>query len=447
MVWASSWCVSVSLDDLRGFARDCDPLVALNDGDPRYVQLDCGTEVRGDVACIDRLLRTITLSENESCQLFTGFPGTGKTTELKRLEAKLGASKDSPTHVVYIDFEDYVDRYAPISITDVLRVIAYRMDYEATVAERKDPEKSPGYLQRFFTYLTQTNAELKELSFEAYGASLMLEIKNNPSFRQKVESALKDRFQLFAKQARDMMSEAVVRLRKAPGVAAARVVVIVDGLEKLTPLRESDRDAMETSVETLFLTHRSELHLPSCHAIYTFPLWLRYRSAQLGSSYEREPLVLPMIKVRSRDGSPYEPGVSKMLELVEKRINTRAIFGSDPESALRPLVEASGGYPRDLLRMVRTLLTDVINFPAKPNQISRVIRDLKRSYEDTVLGSHKETLRRVAETHQLPNDDVDQLAQFGYLLERWLILAYRNGEEWYDVHPLVREALVAPPNG
>lgn len=439
--------MSVALDDLRRFARDCDPLVALKDGDPRYVQLDGETEVRGDVACIDRLLRSIALSGAESCQLFTGFPGTGKTTELKRLEAKLGSSKDTPTHVVYIDFEDYVDRYAPISITDVLRVIAYRMDYEATVAEGKDPEKNPGYLQRFFGYLTQTNVELKELSFEAYGSSLMLEIKNNPSFRRKVEAALKDRFQQFAKQARDMMSEAVVRLRKARGVAAERVVVIVDGLEKLTPLRESDRDSMETSVETLFLTHRAELHLPACHAIYTFPLWLRYRSAQLGASYEREPLVLPMIKVRTREGSAYEPGVKKMLELVQKRIDVQAIFGADPEAALRPLVEASGGYPRDLLRMVRTLLTDVASFPATTKQIDRVIRDLERSYVDTVLGSHKQTLRRVAETHQLPNDDVNQLAQFGYLLERWLILAYRNGEEWYDVHPLVQKALSATPNG
>lgn len=31
-----------------------------------------------------------------------------------------------------------------------------------------------------------------------------------------------------------------------------------------------------------------------------------------------------------------------------------------------------------------------------------------------------------------------QLAAFGRLVERLLVLAYRNGEEWYDVHPMVR---------
>ena len=43
-------------------------------------------------------------------------------------------------------------------------------------------------------------------------------------------------------------------------------------------------------------------------------------------------------------------------------------------------------------------------------------------------------------THALPQQDAEQVAAFGRLLERWLVLAYRNGDEWYDLHPLVRRA-------
>lgn len=432
--------MTLTIPQLRKYVRQCDPYLPLPAGDPRYVALDAGSPVRGRVSCVDALYRTIALSDSESCQLFTGFPGTGKTTELRRLEARLQASVELPTHCIYIDFEDYLDRYTAISITDVLRVVAWCMDREATAAEGADPEQKPGYLKRFFEYLSATDPELQKIGFAAYGASLMFEIKNNPSFRKKAEAALEGRFQQFAAQAKDTMSQAVVRLRRARSVADLRVVVIADGLEKLTPLREEDRTNMETSVDTLFLTHREFLHLP-CHAIYTFPLWLRFRNAQLGASFGREPLVLPMVKINDRGGEPYTAGYEKMTEMVAKRIDDlSAVFGSDPDQTLRPLIEASGGYPRDLLRMVRTLLTDATSFPVTREQSTQVVQDLARSYADTILGTYLDVLQRVATTHELPKDDSKQLALFGYLFERWLILAYRNGDEWYDLHPLVRRA-------
>lgn len=431
--------MAVELHDLRRYYKQCDPFLPLPAGHPSYVALDEGEPVRGDRTCIDVLYNTIAISEI-SCQLFTGFPGTGKTTELKRLEHRLNEAKDVPTAAIYVDFEEYIDRYAPISVTDVLRVIAYVMDREATIAEGRDPDKEPGYLRRFFEYLSQTDVQLRETGFDAYGASLMLEIKNNPSFRRRAEAALAGRFQHFASEAHQEIAQAIMRFRKAKGTFAERVVVIADGLEKLTPMREEDRSAMESSVEALFLAHRDLLHLP-CHVIYTFPLWLRFRNAHLGASYGGEPLVLPMVKVLSPDGSPHEPGIAKMMEMIRRRIDDLpAIFGPDPGATLRPLIEASGGFPRDLLRMVRSILQSTTGFPIGPKGAERVIEDLGRAYADTILGTYVAVLVRVAETHTLPADTSDELSLFGYLFERWLILAYRNGQEWYDLHPLVRRA-------
>lgn len=136
--------MSVSVDKLREYVRRCDPFSPLEYGDTRYVALDEGTPARGDDTMVRELFKTIDLSDGESSQLVTGFPGTGKTTDLKRLQAKLAASKDVPTLPIYTDFEQFIDRYAPISISDVMRVVAYCMDREATVAEGRDPEKAPG---------------------------------------------------------------------------------------------------------------------------------------------------------------------------------------------------------------------------------------------------------------------------------------------------------------
>jgi hypothetical protein len=428
----------LSLDELRRFVRHCDPQRPLEADDPLYVAFDEGEPTRGTshTSCIQALRRFIYLKD-ESCQLFTGFPGTGKTTELRRLGAQLTSARDLPTFAVYIDFEEYLDRYTPASITDVLRIVAYALDRAATIAEGKDPDTEPGYARRFFDFLKQTDVTLHRLDVHLAGAVVMLEMKNNPTFRQKVEEVLSARFQQFASEATQTMADSVVRLRKAKETHAERVVVIADGLEKFTPLREEDRDTMEASVESLFVQHARLLRLP-CHVIYTFPLWLRFRVAELGSLYDSQPLVLPMVKITERSGASYWPGVNKLSEVVRRRIDVARVFGDD--GLLTELVQSSGGYPRDLLRVTREVLVRGDEFPVKPATVSRVIEDLAREYAVIVRGTHVPMLKEVAGTHALPQADAGEVAAFGRLLEKWLVLAYRDEEEWYDLHPLVRRA-------
>lgn len=433
--------MTISLEDLRRFIKQCDPNEPLPANHPLYVDLDAGVPVRGSrqESCIDSMYRSIQLSEPtaETCHLFTGFPGSGKTTELRRLEDRLNRADDVPTRVVFVDFQEYVDLFTPISITDILRVLAYCLDRAALVAEGKDPDKAPGYLQRFWRFLN-TEIELKELSFEAYGASLMAELKNNPTFRKKAEEALKLRFQQFADDARASMSESVIRLRAA--TKAGRIVVMADSIEKLTPVSESDRGAMESSVEQVFLHYAQFLHLP-CHTIYTFPLWLRFRTAGLGGNYDSDPFILPMVKIRDHaSGARFEHGIAKLSELVGRRLDVKAVFGEEHERTLTPILEASGGYPRDLLRMVRELLRRARQFPVQAADVDAVIDSLAEQYGMIIRSTDLDLLAEVAASHMLPPGDSAQLASFGRLLERWLVLAYRNGREWYDLHPLVRRS-------
>jgi hypothetical protein len=427
------------LDELRAFIALCDPVRPLDPGDPLYVPFDEGTPVRGDygVSCIEALERLIFLKD-ETRQLFTGFPGTGKTTELRRLQVRLDAARDLPTHAVYIDFEEYLDRYTPVSITDVLRILAYCLDREATRLERKDPDQEPGYLKRFFDFLSQTDVELSRLGFQAYGGTLMLELKNNPTFRQRAEAHLKVRFQQFAKEAESAMIQAALRIKSA--CHAKRLVVIADGLEKFTPLREEDRSTMEASVEALFVQHAGLLQMP-CHVIYTFPLWLRFQVAELGALYDGQPQVLPMVKIADRAGGEFSPGVEKLFDLIKRRLrDVPRLFGPDLGATLLPLIHASGGYPRDLLRMVRQVLIDARSFPVPASLTQRILDDLTRQYAFVLRGTNLPLLKVIATEHGLPQRDAEQVAAFGRLLERWLVLAYRDEDEWYDLHPLVRRA-------
>ena len=431
-------------DDVRRFVRNCNPDEPLSgDDDARYVRFDEGTPVRGteSQSCIDALYSVIDETDDvlgnpaatTTCQLFSGFSGSGKTTELNRLHKRLDAS-DIPTHTLYVDFERFIDRYVPITVTDVLRVLALALDREATRVEGRDPDKEPGYLERFWNYVRHTDVELGKLDFGAFGAKLPLELRDNATFRQRVQRALSERFQQFAEDAKLAMAEAVIRIRKATG--ALRVVVLGDSLEKLTPTREEDRESIERSIENLFVQQAHHLRIP-CHAVYTFPLWLRFRSAELGGRFDGEPQILPMVKVVDRHGARFQDGIFRLCELLQKRLGIDAIFGTDIEETLVPLVIASGGYPRDLLRMTRNLLRSTTTFPVTRQAIERVIDRLAEQYNFLVRGPDLPLLAEVHRTHALPAGDAASASAFTRLVERYLVLAYRNGREWYDVHPLV----------
>jgi hypothetical protein len=148
-----------------------------------------------------------------------------------------------------------------------------------------------------------------------------------------------------------------------------------------------------------------------------------------------------MVKIAEQDGTPYPVGVEKLVDLVQRRVRDLArVFGDDLDATLLPILHASGGYPRDLLRMVRQLLIDARAFPVEAADAARVIDELSQQYAFVVRGTNLPLLEQIATTHALPQEDAEQVAAFGRLLERWLVLAYRNGEEWYDLHPLVRRA-------
>jgi len=49
--------------------------------------------------------------------------------------------------------------------------------------------------------------------------------------------------------------------------------------------------------------------------------------------------------------------------------------------------------------------------------------------------------QRVAETHSAALEKSDRLPDLARFLDTHMILCYRNGHEWYDVHPLIAEVV------
>ncbi|MBK7675420.1 MAG: hypothetical protein IPJ27_12035 [Candidatus Accumulibacter sp.] len=57
-----------------------------------------------------------------------------------------------------------------------------------------------------------------------------------------------------------------------------------------------------------------------------------------------------------------------------------------------------------------------------------------------IPGEHLVWLQRIARTHDICLEkDSERFAALAHFLDNWLVLHYRNGSDWYDVHPLLRE--------
>jgi hypothetical protein len=130
-----------------------------------------------------------------------------------------------------------------------------------------------------------------------------------------------------------------------------------------------------------------------------------------------------------------------MIEVIDRR--TTRWRGLIDEAQMRELARVSGGDVREMFSLARETLNlldpeDDSHFPAPPEAIEQCKR-LRRNQFGTIPGDHMDWLKRVAMTHEHGLQTSEQLGTLAQLLDGKLILQYRNGENWYDVHPLLWE--------
>jgi hypothetical protein len=226
------------------------------------------------------------------------------------------------------------------------------------------------------------------------------------------------------------------------GGAAGQLVVLVDSTDHF---QGSSINAVqvESSVQALFTNHYDKLQLP-VHAVYTVPPYLKTRAPNLQGLYGGGALtVIPIVRVRRRaDGQPDRRGTDLLRRVVEKRGDWQRLLGGEP-APLERLILLSGGHFRELLRMLAELTRRARNrsLPLGDDVVEGVIQQARNEMLP-IADNDARWLARVAETQfaSLPDtSDVPDLARF---LDHGLVFVYRNGEEWYDVHPLVKDYVI-----
>lgn len=406
----------------------------LEPSDPRYVAV---YETEGMEDPVRRIAQSIALeNDRTSARLLSGYRGSGKSTELRRLRKQL---LNDGYKVILIDILDYLDPVTPVAITDFLLAFAGAIGdaMEDAAFLGTKIQVDGGYWEQLVEFLRSLKLDVEIGLPLSNGASLKAKLQRDPAFRRDLQRHMARHVsELYRKVALFVESCAsrVLEQHEPRGI-----VVLVDSLEQI---RGSSTEASEVmrSVSRLFADHAERLKFPNLHVVYLVPPYLKALHANIHALYSGAGLdIFPIFKVQTREGQRFQPGIDTLIQVVEKRGPWHHVFRSPDQ--LERLILASGGHFRDLLRLLREVLLRALDLPSLPvaDTLVEEAIDRMRREQHPIANEDVVWLAKIARSKEAEIQDEDNQPRFAHFLDTNRVLCYSNGTEWYDVHPLIRE--------
>lgn len=405
--------------------------------DPRFVDFSAARGCEDMVALISRRISTA-VSPHYHRRLVTGHRGSGKSTELRRLQAEL---EKAGFLVAYLDVEVTLD-LADLEYLDVLAAVAYKLDEVARTQKLKVDPALMRDIAAWFSevVVTAEQREEGEMSVKAEAgvgvkipqlarllASVTGQIRSGSSTRKQIRQKLENRLDDFIRRLNELVHDITHRAQKA---GRRGLVVIVDSMEKM-PIKMLDEQGL-TNHALLFVEHAEQLKSLPCHLIATVPVSL-LNDRNLGIAFTDIDLI-PMVKVVTRDRSQAQEGRDLLFDAVARRADIPHIF-TDP-AVVYSLIDSSGGVLRDLMRLL-LFAADYARLDEKigQNEAEQAFRKLIREYDRLIQQEDLEVLLAVRR-----NPFTASSSTLSRLMYNRLVLPYFNDEQWVGLHPAVVEA-------
>ncbi len=199
-------------------------------------------------------------------------------------------------------------------------------------------------------------------------------------------------------------------------------VIIFEDLDKLNP-----EDAWK-----VFYNYAALLSGMDFPVIYTFPIALSYDarfSAMEGYFITK---TLPMIKIETIEGQPYQEGIQIIQNIVEKRAKLD-LFES---GVLQELILYTGGSLRDLFQAINSAAKRAERRSSESISMEdgkRALEELKTSLTRRIEKKNYEFLLNICKGNKELIEDKEMLLK---MLQESVVLEY-NGKRWHNVHPLI----------
>ncbi|WP_287255878.1 P-loop NTPase fold protein, partial [Moorena sp. SIO4E2] len=288
---------------------------------------------------VEYVITTLEMEDQPAKFLLAGHRGSGKTTELRRIQQELAENYA----VIWVDTATALDRYN-IGYAEVVVLIGMEVCRQA-IKPGWWSNRAQHLLDDLENSLTTVIYQDKETDTE------QLEL---PEVLKKMGLILKrglTRDMTKTLNVRPAVSDIIDRVNAIIKAAETdrnqKLLVIVDGL---------DRHDLRTSLEMFASPLLTELE---CHIIYTIPISLRYSPSFRQPRESFQPLDLYNLPVFEceRNSRPTSTANKVGRDILKSVITTRLAKINETDlftpDALELLSEKSGGVIRDLIRLAR----------------------------------------------------------------------------------------------
>ncbi len=419
-------------------------------GDPRYVDLSAGRDTK-ELRQLRLHLEDQRGRDNRFAKVaFTGHRGSGKSTELLRLEHEV-AGRFFPLHL-YVDETLLRD----LDYTDLLLWLVDSLTREFAIADMPLDRRLVDDVAEWFAEVAKEDvttlksgltaeAELEgsaKLGLFAASLKILARLKSMVSGSLERRETIRRDLQRYSG---DLIARVNGLLQNAARALERKgrtpdLLIVQDNLDRLYP----------DAARRLFLDNGDLLKDLRAHFIFTAPVALVMSPANIGRVFEHQ-FTMPMVKTERPDGKSFKAGLDALTELIAKRVDLGRVFASD--EVVRTLVRMSGGSVRDLMRLLdQSQLSARVDDKDRidPTSAREAGRKLRIEYERLLVPGpvYFPLLAEVHRTKQLPRPDakVDQQAVQAArafcadLLTMGVVLEYNGERSWFDVHPIVRES-------
>ena len=396
---------------------------------------------------IEQLRVHVTKARSAGAYLFSGLRGSGKTTELVRLQEKLETEDDCI--VFYSDISCYINLRTPLGVEDTIFAILGALSdaYETKFGEDKTRES---WWQRAVRFMNST-IKVEGWSAKAGAGGTGVELKGSlyaePTFRQNLRKSLSNSADAFLRSAGEYADEIVRSARSRAASEDARVILIVDSLERVSAAT-GDEKKMFDGLKDVFFNQREKLRFPTLTIIYSVPPYLDAVIPGVAVGFSGgKTFGLPHFKVITRDdvGQPYSGGVDLMVAVIAKRFSDWDKVVA--REHLETLAFQSGGNMRRFFNLVRQLLVEIqlasVPLPLAKSEgaLVEAVLTMARDPYQWLSEQDWRWLNKIAGENQVRTESEADLPVVLRLFDTSLVLDYQNGERWYQILPLIRPLL------
>lgn len=427
---------------LKEAYRACDVKPLTGDDIARYyVDLSA---VRNTVA-IEGVSTDLDLQEpgDFNTILFTGHRGSGKSTELKRIQSKC----ENEYRVIYIEFDLELD-VTDAEYTDLYLLFIKKVADDLTELRLKfDPQLLESFESWFKEVTQETEATVQSsVSIETEASAgaeipfisklagkLIGQIRGSSQQKKVIRETLQRNLSRLQTDINLLLKDAFDKLkRKYPDRYPKGFLLIVDNLDRILP----------EVANHLFFEYAPQLQELDCTIIYTVPISVIYSYKNVSNLFDTNPNIVSMVNIYEFERSKWDLNYNQqklegVVSLIEKRVDVSAVFG-DREQLL-DLAKASGGHVRQLMQITRSACrTAVTRKHSKilAEDVTYALKQQQFDFERSIPGPEYYTaLAQVCLDKDIAKHELGQK-----LLSSLFVLEYNGNSRWNYVNPLVKQS-------